>query len=304
MTPSVFPILRNVWGTTLSRGRGYEPHPPGRAFARDRVAGYFLDFTSKTVSAAASEPESLSPAAIAQIALGAWERILRGNAAAADIFDRACRALELRAVSVGREARWTYAVSVPKYGLRPGWSSALAQGQIASVFVRAYLAGGDVRHADLALAAIEPLLVETETDLVTPTARGPVLQEAPSAPASNILNGWIYALWGLWDVGVGLGDARAEAAFAASAACLTRSIDDYDTGWWSRYSTYPHRLDDLAKPFYHRLHVAQLEILHRLTGDAELLRTARRWSGYDRAPNRARALSQKGAFVLRGRGIR
>jgi hypothetical protein len=74
-------------------------------------------------------------------------------------------------------------------------------------------------------------------------------------------------------------------------------IGSYDVGWWSRYSLYPHRLPDLAKPFYHRLHVHQLEVTARLVGEAELAETARRWAAYDTAPKRVGAIAQKALFV-------
>ena len=47
---------------------------------------------------------------------------------------------------------------------------------------------------------------------------------------------------------------------AASTDCLLATLSSYDVGWWTKYSLYPHRLPDLAKPFYHRLHVDQLDV--------------------------------------------
>jgi hypothetical protein len=74
--------------------------------------------------------------------------------------------------------------------------------------VRAYLVSGDPRNAETALGAIRPLL-DTSSDLVAETSDGIVLEESPSEPPSHILNGWIYALWGLWEVEVALKEPRA-----------------------------------------------------------------------------------------------
>jgi heparosan-N-sulfate-glucuronate 5-epimerase len=288
------PVVR----TALARGPGYEPQPPGSFFDPHSVRGYFVDLRAKTTAESARDTASLGPAALAQLALGWWDRAEAGDRGALAAFEQTARLLETRAERAADGLRWPYLVPVPKYGLRAPWYSAMAQGQAASVFVRAHLSTHDDRHRGLAEAAIRPLLAETDTDLVSIEAEGPVLEEAPSDPRSHILNGWIYALWGLWDVAVAFDDDEAARRFEASAACLASLLDRYDAGWWTRYSLYPHRLDDLAKPFYHALHATQADVLHTLTERPEFARAARRWRRYDTLPRRGRALAQKAAFVL------
>jgi hypothetical protein len=283
--------------SAFSFGPGYEPQPPGEFVDGDSPRGYFIDFRAKTRATSASAPERLLPADLAQLALGWWDRGLAGEESARSRFLSTCALLEQRGLDRDGELVWPYAVPVDKLKLRPPWCSALAQSQAASVFVRAFLQTEDERFALAARRAIAPLLPGSSSGLVAITPHGPVPEEAPSNPPSLILNGWIYALWGLWDVAVGLGDVDCRSLFDASAECLRRSIDDYDVGWWSRYSLYPHRrLPDLAKPFYHRLHVDQLEVLYRLLGYPELQATARRWEAYDTRPRRAAVLAQKALF--------
>jgi heparosan-N-sulfate-glucuronate 5-epimerase len=277
----------------LSLGEGYEPTPPGLYVETDTPRGYYLDFRAKTTARGAVAPEQLLPADLAQLALGWWERHLSGDAGAAERFLDLAAQLESVAVTDGGELRWPYPVAVRKLGLRPPWLSALAQGQAASVFVRAYLHTRDERIAAAARCAIAPLLPGSSSGLVAATAEGPVPEEAPTDPPSLILNGWIYALWGLWDVAHGLADTASDELFTASAECLRRSIDRYDTGWWSLYSRYPFRLPDLAKPFYHRLHIDQLDMLYRLVGYDELQSAARRWRDYDTPAHRAAVVAEK-----------
>jgi len=279
----------------LSRGPGYEPQPPGTRFDRGSVRGYYLDLRAKTTSPTAAAPERLPPAGLAQLALGWWECGLAGDARALERFDAVCELLLRRAESRDGSLLWPYAMPVPKYGLRPPWFSAMAQGQAASVFVRA--AERDERAEELALRALRPLL-DRAAPFVVDTPAGPALEEAPSEPPSLVLNGWIYALWGLWDAAVGLGSAASRALFGESLRALQTMLADYDTGWWSRYSLWADGRD-LAKPFYHRLHVVQLEALHRLTGAPELAAAAARWRGYDTAWAAARAVLVKGREVLR-----
>ena len=84
---------------------------------------------------------------------------------------------------------------------------------------------------------------------------------------------------------------------AEAPTWLRHTLEDYDTGWWSRYSLWAEGRD-LAKPFYHRIHVAQLEALHALTGIAEFGAVAARWRGYDTRAAAARAVFEKGREVL------
>jgi hypothetical protein len=191
-------------------------------------------------------------------------------------------------------------VTVRKFHLEPLWISALAQGQAASAFVRAHLVDGSGRYAELAKAAAAPLMQEGPPSVVARLPGGPALEECPTEPPSLILNGWIYAAWGLRDVAFGLESAEAMDAFDATVRCLLANLDRYDAGWWSRYSLYPHRLPDLAKPFYHRLHVDQLTVLAAQTGDARCADLAATWREYDTAWGRLRLLAQKAAFVASG----
>jgi hypothetical protein len=185
---------------------------------------------------------------------------------------------------------------VAKFGLRPPWHSALLQGQAASIFVRAHKLTGESRWGAAARAAVAPLL-EPRGELVTATRSGPILEEAPSDPASHILNGWISALWGVRDVAVAQGDDRAHAVFAASAGALRDHLPVYDTGWWTLYSLFPHALPDLAKPIYHAVHADQIEVLHRLTGIVEFRDAAVRWRGYQRRGVTAAVVAQKLLFT-------
>jgi heparosan-N-sulfate-glucuronate 5-epimerase len=289
-------VFTGLWNSAFSHGVGYESQPAGSFFETDRVGGYFIDFRAKTVSPSAADPENLLPTGLAQLALGWWERILAGDRGAREEFYRLCAMLEKTAEADDDEMRWRYEVRSRKYHLELPWYSAMAQAQIASVFVRAFTLSDNHHHADLATCAIAPLLA-ADSDLVAQTEDGPVLEEAPSEPASHILNGWIYAIWGLWDVDVALNQPKVRELLDASMKCLLMKLPSYDVGWWTRYSLFPHRLPDLAKPFYHRLHIDQLEVLYRLTENSVFRETARRWDEYDTPLHRAVATSQKALFV-------
>jgi hypothetical protein len=62
-------------------------------------------FRAKTTSPSAAAPEKLFPAGLAQLALGFSERMLSGDARAADEFQRMCALIEEKAERRGEELR-------------------------------------------------------------------------------------------------------------------------------------------------------------------------------------------------------
>ena len=94
-------------------------------------------------------------------------------------------------------------------------------------------------------------------------------------------------------------DKSAQELFARAVQTLLHNLDHFDLGFWSLYEQSGTRLPMVASPFYHRLHIVQLRILHRLTADDTFSQVADRWESYTRRrTNRARALCYKSAFKL------
>lgn len=295
---------RGALGAAFSIGPGYEVQPPGTRARYDRVTGYYLDLRKKAAAplrlrmTGHGETMAPGPTALAQRALGFHESWIAGDESARETSLNAAETLLARAQREDDALLWRYDVDVPRYAQVAPWYSAMAQGQAASAFVRAYGMTLDAHWADAALAAVEPLITH-RWRLVAPTDAGPVLEEVATTPPSRVLNGWIFALWGLWDVGVALRDLPAQSLFTESAAALASTLPEYDVGWWTRYSLYPPIAPDLAKPFYHALHVAQMPALYRMTEDPVFAEAAARWRSYDTAMNRVRAVTAKAVPVIR-----
>ena len=291
-------FVRRAYDGALSRGFGYEPHPRGTLEDGTGVGGYYVDYRAKIASRVRHPDRPLQPADAAQLALGWYERLLRGDSSAEPEFLGVCGTLEASGTPFEGGLTWPYTVDVVKYPLPRMWYSGMAQAQIASVFVRGWKVSGDDRLADIALRALAPVLEPSIAGLVSETPQGPVVEECgPMWPPSHILNGWVFAIWGLLDVSLSLGDARAERLAARTSDCLAASVMLYDTGWWSRYSLYPHLLTDLAKPFYHRLHILQMEIMRDLTGESAFGDAATRWRSYDTHLAATAAVASKVPFA-------
>lgn len=186
--------------------------------------------------------------------------------------------------------------------LKAPWYSALAQGQGISLLVRAAtVADGSGRYRESANLAFESFTRTVDAGGVV--WRGPAgavwLEETIVDPPTHILNGCLWALWGLHDYALATGSPAARRLFAEVVETVRRDLDRFDTGYWSLYELAGTRLPMLASPFYHRLHVVQLRVTHRLTGEPLLANCAARWEGYARDRlKRIRALAGKAAFKL------
>jgi heparosan-N-sulfate-glucuronate 5-epimerase len=73
----------------------------------------------------------------------------------------------------------------------------------------------------------------------------------------------------------------------------------FDVGFWSLYEQSGTRMKMLASPFYHRLHIVQLKVMHKLTGEDVFRVYAERWQAFlEDAFKRYLAMSYKSIFKL------
>ncbi len=185
--------------------------------------------------------------------------------------------------------------------LKAPWYSALAQGQGISVLVRAYNESQDPRYLDAARSALASFYTSVDAGGVAFTdARGDLwFEEYIVSPPTHILNGFIWAAWGIYDYFLATKENSAQELFTRAVKTMLRNLDLYDLGFWSLYEQSGTRLPMVASPFYHQLHIVQLRIMHRLTGEDAFAQVADRWQGYaSNRANRARALCYKSAFKL------
>ena len=185
--------------------------------------------------------------------------------------------------------------------LKAPWCSALAQGQGISLLVRAYREAGALAYLQAAKRAFNTFLKSTEEGGVTFTdALGNLwFEEYIVSPPTHILNGFIWAAWGVYDYFLATQSTAAQDLFARAVFTLRENLRRYDLGFWSLYEQSDTSLPMVASPFYHRLHVVQLRVMHRITGDEIFARYADKWEAYACSrTKRTRALCYKSAFKL------
>jgi hypothetical protein len=185
--------------------------------------------------------------------------------------------------------------------LKAPWYSALSQGQGVSLLARAYHETGAVAYLQAAERAFDSFRKSThEGGVAFRDARGNLwFEEYIVSPPTHILNGFIWAAWGVYDYFLMTGSQPPRDLFEQAVITLRTNLDRYDLGFWSLYEESNTMLPMVASPFYHRLHVVQLRVMHRITGDEVFARYADKWEAYacSRA-KRTRALCYKSAFKL------
>ena len=189
--------------------------------------------------------------------------------------------------------------------LKAPWYSALAQGQGISVLVRAWKESGEARYLEAAQRAMESFRKSvTEGGVAFTDDVGDLwFEEYIVSPPTHILNGFIWATWGVYDYFLATKEKFAQDLFARAVQTLLRNLDRFDLGFWSLYEQSGTRLPMVASKFYHQLHIVQLRIMHCLTGalteNDKFAEVADRWERYTQSrANRVRALVYKTAFKL------
>jgi hypothetical protein len=192
---------------------------------------------------------------------------------------------------------WPY-----KQLLEAPWYSGLAQGSGLSLLVRAARETGSATYADAAQLAFRPLSLDVADGgvLVTDDKGDLWIEEYLVDRPSHILNGFMWAVWGVHDYAAWSGRADAAAVRDRSVTTLAARLGEFDTGWWSLYEARDEGREMLASRYYHTLHITQLQVMHRLTGAPVFADAAARFQGYlDRPSNRVHAFARKAFFKLR-----
>ena len=282
-------------------------------------AGYFMKFRGKAAYRGPFDAHSIplldyqgdigrqyNPIAIAQYGLARFNRWIDFDRASND--QRAWLAVaewlttQMRPNAAGvlvwmHDFDWPY-----RQVLKAPWYSGLAQGNGLSMLVRAARATGDRRYGDAAHAAFAPFLLDVSKGgvIATDEQADVWIEEYIVDPPSHILNGFMWALWGVYDYAQWSGRDEAHELWAAGVRTLERRLNEFDTGWWSLYEARRNGRRMVASRYVHALHITQLQVMHRLTGNPLFAAAASRFQSYmGRRANRIRAFAEEVVFKLR-----
>ena len=197
-----------------------------------------------------------------------------GKTAYLDVARRVAGQLTRRGRSFSNGLFLTYDFPFPMHGsnsevLRAPWYSGMAQGLAASFFVRLARATGQpgfLRTAGLVIRAMEILRTRADRPWVsTVDGLGYLWIEEYPLDHDHTLNGYLFALFGLYEYWLATGSGAAKNLLAGGVAALRHYVPQFrNIGAISAYCLR-HRVQNAN---YHRIHIWQLRFLGRITGDA------------------------------------
>ncbi|UCD16577.1 MAG: hypothetical protein JSV44_08940 [Candidatus Zixiibacteriota bacterium] len=189
---------------------------------------------------------------------------------------------------------WQSPLAMKRFRLKPPFPSAMSQGLGISCLIRAYRLTRNEPYLTCAVKALRPFHEEIRDGGVTSYHEGRAFyEEYPVYPFKHVLNGFIYSLWGLYDLVRFADNPAARELYDTGVRTLMAWLPRYDLGYWSLY----HISDGAKNPatiHYHHLHIDQLTVMHRLTGSEIFGEYRSRWERYLRNPlNGLRTLPAK-----------
>lgn len=252
----------------------------GTCFDKQTIRGYYNDLTMKVIMMPSLlGNDSLPvlplengtvvemPVAIFQYGLGAYDLYLKTHEE--KYLRKFKQTVDWTVNHQDDKGRWStffYIYPDNPYG-------AMAQGEGASLLLRAYYQFGSEQYLEAAKLAIDYMLKPIDEGGTTLYQNDDIiLAEYTHLPI--VMNGWIFAWWGLYDYVVATcGKGHYKDILNKSCSSLIRYLPQFKTAYWSKYDL----AGMMASPFYHNLHIAQMQAMYQLTGEKLFDDYAKRW---------------------------
>ena len=235
-----------------------------------------------------------NPVTLAQYSLSVYGEYLKGENTKENFLKIADKLLTLQDSRGGFLYNFQWRYYLNNYDYKPGWVSAMAQGQALSVLARAYEITGNKKYLEAGNKALN--------FLITPISKGGVMANLGSLSSSlknNIifeeyishvptytLNGFMFSLLGLYDW-ANVDDSNkkntAEKYFNEGIKSLTQILKYYDIGGFTCYDL-GYITKNREKPHiavnYHGVHIYLLNSLYSITNDRILYDYYKLWKAY------------------------
>ena len=252
----------------------------GKQFRPGELSGYFNDLTNKVLMQPglldSEELPSIKtesgtifqfPVAIFQYGLGAYDcYLLRQEDKYLKKFRQCCDWAVKTNKEDGSWDNFSFVYKDNPYG-------AMCQGEGVSLLLRGYKEFNDERYFKVAKKALDYMLTPIESGGTTKYVEGmPVFLEYTHKPP--VLNGWIFALFGLRDYVIFTADIYYATILDKAMDQLANSLSNYDAKFWSYYNSGGL----FASPFYHNLHINQMKALYIATGNTIFKSYGEKWN--------------------------
>jgi len=184
-------------------------------------------------------------------------------------------------------ADWFLSVKSARYeyhfdwgDLKVPWISCMAQGEAASVLIRAYQVTDNIIYLKHAKKSLDPFFYKVLSGGVqSELLDGSVfLEEYPSQKPSHALNGFLYALIGLGEFCNISKKEKHKSLFLALVTSLEKQINLWSTGSWSLYEVVEtSKIKNYCTPSYHNLQISQLKWLYAQHPSSSIQKTIFHW---------------------------
>ncbi|MGB5989340.1 MAG: D-glucuronyl C5-epimerase family protein [Marinifilaceae bacterium] len=166
------------------------------------------------------------------------------------------------------EGAWEIFFEDSTYGLKSGWVSGMAQGLALSFLIRCSKLGFvDERKSVVIIELTKEFMLSSRILNLTKTGR---IIEEYEGTNTNVLNGFIFALYGLYDYGLFVNDMS---LFNEFEKTLCSNLENYRILLWSTYDSK----HTISSRYYHNLHINMMKSLSDITNKTIYLRYAKVW---------------------------
>lgn len=222
---------------------------------------------------------------LAQYALGSYEEFIKTkNKKWLQEFINHCDWLvKNQEIFINCEGVWINKFPVPLYNLSNDWSSALGQAFGISALTRAFWETKKNIYLDHAIMAYSAYMMNiNEGGVLYDNGKGFVcLEEYTSSKHSSVLNGYISAIWSIYDLYFATKNKKYFDSFCFHCSSLSQNLNRWDKKFWSKYDLWEEH-DFISSYFYHKLHIKQLQILYKITEIDTFNYYAKKWERYRR----------------------
>lgn len=266
----------------------------GKIYSKEDVRGYYNDLTEKVTrreNLGSSVPLSNVDTGekiyfsieIFQYGLGAYDLYLLNNDNS--MIEKVKASADWAVNNQNEDGSWvTFAYEQPNHPY-----SSMAQGEGISLLLRAHILLNDDRYLDSAKKAFMFMIKPLEEGGTTKYDGDDVyFYECTEDPL--ILNGWIFSLWGVYDYFKYFREERCGIILSKTINSLEKKLPDFDLGYWSMYEDGKR----ICSPFYHKLHIAQLNVMFELTGKIVFSAYSKKWLEYTKS-----SFKRKKAFIIK-----
>lgn len=277
----------------------------------NKLGGYYLDFTSKAnykekinsngipLSSYKGQNYFEHPTVIAQYALGIFELLHKKNFSDDELRNKFIKIawwFDDNKVNIKDGKGWLIDVLYPDWGVNKPWISAMTQGEVISVLSRAALLSKNEKFEKLANEALVPFDYHVnDGGIVNHFHSISIYEEAPiKNKTTAVLNGFIFSLFGLYDLILLNNNEKANMLFKNGVNSLIKLLPFYDINNWTRYRLMEYPKKYYSSYTYHILVIEQLRAMYYLTGEKIFYEYSKRWFDYSKNIfNKTRALFNK-----------